>query len=104
MNFDAKSFASSVAILGKSDEFQVYVKFLQQQIELRKDQIIGLDISKSEGVSAFNFIKGEISGLETAMLLPKKISDAMENDKLLDLFEQDKLDDEANIKENNNGR
>ena len=88
---------SSIVILSKSPEFQSYSSFLSNQIQLRKDQICSLDLSSSNGIAQFNFLKGEISGLETAKLLPAKVNNLLETE---DLMNQMNLD----MKENDNGR
>lgn len=96
-NFNAESFVGSLLILNKSDEFKIYQNFLRMQINLRKDKIVELDINTSEGVQNFNFLKGEISGLETAIALPDRAAEKVEIDRQLKLYEE-------NQKENSNGR
>ena len=92
-----EAFVGSLLILNKSDEFKIYQDFLREQIVARSKKIVQLDIDNAQGVNMFNFLKGEISGLETAIALPSKAAQVVETDRLLEEAQKEEN------KENGNG-
>lgn len=83
-------YLGALLILADSNEFAVYQKMLDQQIEVRKKTLVNLVVFDQETMAKQNVLHGEILGLTTAKLIPVHAKSKVEDERLMkQAFEQD---------------
>lgn len=63
-------YLGALLILAESNEFKVYQRILDQQIEIRRKTLADLVVYDQKTMSEQNVLHGEILGLTTAKLIP----------------------------------
>ena len=65
-------YRAALAQLAESDAFKVFEMIIRKQIEARKNEIIAMPIYDDKTIAARNLLVGEVTGMETIILLPVK--------------------------------
>lgn len=74
---DTEKYRSALAFLAESDSFKIFQTIIRKQIQARKDRIIGMPIYDEKTMAERNLLVGEVTGMETVMLLPAKALEAI---------------------------
>lgn len=77
-------FLGALLILADSNEFKVYQKILDQQVEARKKALSELVVFDQKTMSQQNVLHGEILGLTTAKLIPMHAKSKVEDNKFIE--------------------
>lgn len=91
-----EKYRETLALLAENDGFKIYQQIIRSQVQLRKDEVSSMLVYDNETMAKRNLVVGEISGLETAMLIPERAAKSVALNR-----EMDKV---INNKENDNGK
>jgi len=87
LNKDLKDeYLGALLILADSNDFIVYQKILDQQIEIRKKALADLIVYDQKTMSEQNVLHGEILGLTTAKLIPSHAKAKVDTQREMDLM------------------